>query len=74
VWIKKAVIEASSSRHQSLRTDQQIAASSQMVCMSKTLSTRPLIDPTASVRDSRLGIYTEVGARTKLLEVEMGCT
>ena len=40
--------------------------------MSKTLSTVPLIDPTADVRDSRLGAYTEVGARTKLLEVELG--
>jgi phosphonate metabolism protein (transferase hexapeptide repeat family) len=40
--------------------------------MSKTLSTRPLIDRTASLRDSRLGAYTEVGARTKLLEVAMG--
>src|SRR5262245_54518380 len=38
----------------------------------KTLSTVPLIDPTASVRDSRLGVYSEVGARTKLLEVELG--
>jgi phosphonate metabolism protein (transferase hexapeptide repeat family) len=40
--------------------------------MSKTLSTHPLIDPTASVRGSRLGVYTEVGTRTKLLEVDMG--
>ena len=40
--------------------------------MSKTLSTVPLIDPTADARDSRLGAYTEVGARTKLLEVELG--
>jgi phosphonate metabolism protein (transferase hexapeptide repeat family) len=38
----------------------------------KTLSTTPLIDPTADVRDSRLGVYSEVGARTKLLEVELG--
>jgi phosphonate metabolism protein (transferase hexapeptide repeat family) len=38
----------------------------------RTLSTVPLIDPTASVRDSRLGVYSEVGARTKLLEVELG--
>jgi phosphonate metabolism protein (transferase hexapeptide repeat family) len=38
----------------------------------KTLSAVPLIDPTASVRDSRLGVYSEVGARTKLLEVELG--
>lgn len=40
--------------------------------MSKTLSPTPLIDATASVRASRLGAYTEVGARTALLEVEFG--
>src|SRR5215475_2491582 len=40
--------------------------------MTKTLSIRPLIDPTADVRASKLGAYTEVGARTTLLEVEMG--
>ena len=38
----------------------------------KTLGDKPLIDPTASVRDSRLGAWTEVGARTTLAEVEMG--
>jgi phosphonate metabolism protein (transferase hexapeptide repeat family) len=38
----------------------------------RTLSTIPLVDPTASIRDSRLGVYSEVGARTKLLEVELG--
>ena len=38
----------------------------------KTLSTTPLIHPTAEVRDSRLGAYTEVGARTRLLEVALG--
>ena len=38
----------------------------------KTLSTTPLIHPTAEVRDSRLGAYTEVGARTRLLEVVLG--
>ena len=37
----------------------------------KTLSTEPTIDPTASVRESKLGAYTEVGARTMLLEVSM---
>jgi phosphonate metabolism protein (transferase hexapeptide repeat family) len=37
--------------------------------MAKTLSTTPLVHPTAEVRDSRLGVYTEVGARTSLLEV-----
>jgi phosphonate metabolism protein (transferase hexapeptide repeat family) len=37
----------------------------------KTLSTEPTIDPTASVRESKLGAYTEVGARTILLDVEM---
>lgn len=38
----------------------------------KTLSTTPFVDPTAAVKDSRLGAYTEVGPRTKLLEVELG--
>jgi hypothetical protein len=36
------------------------------------LSTRPLVHRTADVRDSRLGAYTQVGARTKLLEVALG--
>jgi phosphonate metabolism protein (transferase hexapeptide repeat family) len=40
--------------------------------MSKTLSITPFIDPTAEVCDSKLGAYTEVGARTTLLEVELG--
>jgi phosphonate metabolism protein (transferase hexapeptide repeat family) len=38
----------------------------------KLLSPQPLIDPTALVTDSTLGRYTEVGARTKLLEVQLG--
>jgi phosphonate metabolism protein (transferase hexapeptide repeat family) len=37
-----------------------------------TLSTTPLIHPSAQVRDCRLGAYCEVGARTQLLEVELG--
>jgi len=37
----------------------------------KMLSTAPLIDPTAEIAGSTLGAYTEVGARTKLLEVEL---
>jgi hypothetical protein len=37
----------------------------------KMLSVEPTIDPTASVRDCKLGTYTEVGARTILLEVAM---
>jgi hypothetical protein len=37
----------------------------------KQLSVQPTVDPTASVRDSKLGAYTEVGARTILLEVTM---
>ena len=37
----------------------------------KMLSTEPAVDPTASVRDCRLGAYTEVGAQTILLEVAM---
>lgn len=32
----------------------------------------PQVDPTASVRESALGPWTLVGARTKLLEVELG--
>ena len=35
----------------------------------KALSTEPLIHDTANVRDCILGAYTEVGARTQLLEV-----
>ncbi|QRG08244.1 chloramphenicol acetyltransferase [Xanthobacter dioxanivorans] len=38
----------------------------------KLLGEAPLVDPTAQVKASTLGRYTEVGARTKLLEVEMG--
>ncbi len=38
----------------------------------RKLGPEPFIHPTASVRDSRLGAYTEVGARTTLAEVEMG--
>jgi phosphonate metabolism protein (transferase hexapeptide repeat family) len=37
----------------------------------KTLSQQPVIDPSATLKDSTLGHYTEVGARTKLLEVQM---
>ena len=36
------------------------------------LSTTPLVDPSASLKAVTLGAYTEVGARTKLLEVELG--
>ncbi|HZC54821.1 MAG TPA: chloramphenicol acetyltransferase [Xanthobacteraceae bacterium] len=39
--------------------------------MKKVLSAQPLVDPTADLRDCTLGRYTEVGARTILLEVEM---
>jgi hypothetical protein len=38
----------------------------------KRLGEAPCIHATASVRDSRLGAYTEVGARCTLAEVEMG--
>jgi len=37
-----------------------------------TLSNKPLIHSTAELRASRLGAYTQVGARSKLLEVIMG--
>jgi phosphonate metabolism protein (transferase hexapeptide repeat family) len=38
----------------------------------KKLSVEPTIDPTAKTQDARLGAYCEVGARTILLDVEMG--
>lgn len=38
----------------------------------KTLSVEPTIDPTAKLHETRLGAYCEVGARTILLDVEMG--
>lgn len=38
----------------------------------KKLGETALIEASAEVRDSTLGRYTEVGARTKLLEVDMG--
>jgi phosphonate metabolism protein (transferase hexapeptide repeat family) len=37
-----------------------------------TLSTTPLVHPSADVRDCRLGAYCEIGARTQLLEVDLG--
>jgi phosphonate metabolism protein (transferase hexapeptide repeat family) len=37
----------------------------------KKLSVEPTIDPTASVKECRFGTYTEVGARTILLDVSM---
>jgi len=37
----------------------------------KNLSPKPLVDPTAEIVRCTLGVYTEVGARTKLLEVEL---
>jgi phosphonate metabolism protein (transferase hexapeptide repeat family) len=38
----------------------------------KRLGEAPSIDPTARVRDCTFGIYTEVGARTTMAEVEFG--
>src|SRR5262245_39835360 len=38
----------------------------------KTLSVEPTIDPSAKLHETRLGAYTEVGARTVLHEVTMG--
>ena len=37
----------------------------------KVLGAEPLVDPTAQLKSCSLGAYTEVGARTQLLEVEM---
>ena len=38
----------------------------------KMLSVEPLVDPTATLKETRLGAYCEVGARTILLDVELG--
>jgi phosphonate metabolism protein (transferase hexapeptide repeat family) len=38
----------------------------------KMLSVEPTVDPSAGLRDARLGAYCEVGARTILQEVTMG--
>jgi phosphonate metabolism protein (transferase hexapeptide repeat family) len=38
----------------------------------KMLSVDPTIDPTAKLQETKLGTYCEVGARTILLDVEMG--
>lgn len=38
----------------------------------KTLSVEPLIDPSATLKDTKLGAYCEVGARTILQEVTLG--
>lgn len=40
--------------------------------MAQKLGTAPTVDPTAEVTRSVLGRYTEVGPRTRLLEVELG--
>ena len=37
----------------------------------KVLAIEPTVDPTANVRETRLGAYCEVGARTMLLDVDM---
>jgi phosphonate metabolism protein (transferase hexapeptide repeat family) len=38
----------------------------------KALSVEPTVDPTAKLQETRLGAYCEIGARTMLLDVEMG--
>ena len=38
----------------------------------KKLGLAPFIDASATVRDSKLGRYTEVGARTSLVESTLG--
>lgn len=40
--------------------------------MANKLSPTPSVDPTAELTRTKLGAYTEVGPRTKLLEVELG--
>lgn len=38
----------------------------------RKLGCQPLVDPTADVRSCALGRYVEIGARARLLDVEMG--
>jgi phosphonate metabolism protein (transferase hexapeptide repeat family) len=38
----------------------------------KTLSVEPLVDPSAQLKEAKLGAYCEIGARTILFDVEMG--
>ena len=68
---RRAVTRLSSNCPHSLSA---IAASPRFrfVMTTRTLSHVPLVDPTAETKASTLGAYTEVGARTKLLEVELG--
>src|SRR3954454_10912146 len=40
--------------------------------VAKALSVQPTIDPSAKLHETRLGTYTEVGARTILTEVTIG--
>jgi hypothetical protein len=40
--------------------------------MAEKLSITPVVDPSATLTAVTLGAYTEVGARTKLLEVQLG--
>lgn len=40
--------------------------------MASKLSINPVVDPSAALKAVTLGAYTEVGARTKLLEVALG--
>lgn len=42
------------------------------IAAAKRLSPRPTVDPTAAVRDCRLGAWTEVGPRTKIAETVIG--
>jgi phosphonate metabolism protein (transferase hexapeptide repeat family) len=46
-------------------------AMTEIVSSRTKLSVAPLVDPTADVKASTLGRYTEIGARTKLLEVAL---
>ena len=42
------------------------------VMAEKTLSIEPTVDPSAKLQGAKLGAYCEVGARTILLDVDMG--
>src|SRR5262245_61761710 len=55
-----------------LASDAPISATSRNATVKPPLSEEPRVDPTAHVRQSRLGAWTSVGARTTIAETDFG--
>jgi phosphonate metabolism protein (transferase hexapeptide repeat family) len=71
---RETFIQSSSHRHADARTivESLQPGSAGLPMSDRQLSIHPLIDPSAQITSSALGAYSEVGARTKLLEVTLG--